>query len=210
MIYRSRLSLPSLPLLTVYALGALCSPGCSYSPQRIAPPSVDPKAATAAITAFDSNGDGELEENELDQSPPLRAALPRIDTNGDRRISTDELNQRLVAWQDSRVGLMPVTLRIKLAGKPLADATVRLVPEEFLGPNIKPAVGTTNKHGVAVMQISNEPDERGVQSGFYRIEISKAGSPGAVPARYNTDTQLGMEIEPQSPESRDANFDLAP
>jgi hypothetical protein len=202
--------LPVLVIIPLCALGALASPGCSYSPQRIAPPSIDPNAAGAAITAFDNNGDGELEESELAKCPPLRAALPRIDTNGDRRISRDELDKRLVAWQNSRVGLMPVTLRIKLAGKPLTDAEVRLVPEEFLGPNVKPAVGTTNKHGVAVMQISNEPDERGVQSGFYRIEISKPSSPGSVPARYNTETQIGMEVEPNSPESRDANFDLAP
>ena len=83
-------------------------------------------------------------------------------------------------------------------------------PEPFLGDEIKAARGTTNQHGVAVMEISSELNERGVHSGFYRIRVSKkSAATEQIPARYNEQTQLGIEVEPVSPESRDASFNLA-
>ncbi|MCC7474681.1 MAG: hypothetical protein IT425_04755 [Pirellulales bacterium] len=192
-------------------LAALFAIGCSSRPSRIEPPAIDSGAAEAAVEQFDTNGDKVLDENELGSVPPLKAALARIDQNGDRKVNASEIEARIKAWKDARIGLMPMTIRLNSNSSPLAGAEVTLMPEKFLGDHLKMARGTTNQHGVAVMEISNKRDERGVASGFYRISVSKKSGSGteSIPARYNTQTQLGLEVEPLSPESRDASFNLA-
>jgi hypothetical protein len=185
--------------------------GCSRAPSRIVPPTVDPTASDKAIEQCDQNGDGVLDDKELSKAPSLKSAMARIDKNGDRNIDAAEIAARFAAWEESKVGLMPVTIRLSIQGKPVTEADVTLLPEPFLGDAFKPARGKSNQHGVAVMQISELPDERGVSSGFYRIEVSKkSNGVETIPAKYNAQTQLGLEVEPASPESRDASFNLVP
>jgi len=82
--------------------------------------------------------------------------------------------------------------------KPLEWATVRLVPESFLGGGVKPAIGTTRRGGMAVMKIAEEDlppdmkDVRGVHCGVYKVEITHPQQ--AIPPRYNSETELGHEV----------------
>jgi hypothetical protein len=81
---------------------------------------------------------------------------------------------------------------------PVVDAVVKLVPEAFLGPGLTPATGTTDRAGLAVVsQAKTAGDAPGVSPGFYRVEITKESE---IPAKYNADTTLGIEVAADSPQ----------
>jgi hypothetical protein len=88
---------------------------------------------------------------------------------------------------------MGVSCIVTRHGQPLRGATVKFVPEKFLGGDLKPAEGTTDANGIARL-ITTAPglSVRGVCPGFYRVEITKSGE--TIPAHYNTETQLGQEV----------------
>ena len=57
---------------------------------QVVAPSVQPAAAaSAAIQAYDTNGDGRLDETELIKCPSLRSVLARWDADGDKALSED-------------------------------------------------------------------------------------------------------------------------
>ena len=161
------------------ALAALLAlSGCNNQPARVKPPAINAHAAAQqAINDYDTDGDRQLSGAELDKVPALKASLDEIDKNGDGKISEEEIVERIEQWQASRIGLMPYMCKIKLDKAPLVGATVTLVPEKFLGPNMLPASGTTGDQGQATLSIAEEklprPQYKGVQVGFYRLEISK-------------------------------------
>ncbi len=185
------------PLFAV-CLIAFVAAGCPGKPARIHPPSINAgSAGSAAMKQYDLNGDGKVAGEELEKAPSLKAALARLDTNGDGAVSADEVTARVVSWQDSRVGRMSGTLTILANGKPLEGATVTLVPEEFLGGNVKPATGTTDAGGVAMPTIEVAPeDPPGIAPGFYLVRVTKDGM--NIPPMYNTETVLGVEFAPDA------------
>src|SRR5690606_11880119 len=99
-------------------------------------------------------------------------------------------------WKRSGLALTRLAVTVQKGGQGLEGAEVKLIPEEFLGPGVKPASGTTDSAGVAHLRISNDPDEAGVHLGFYRIEVSKKSTSGqeTLAASNNTATQHGVEI----------------
>src|SRR5207253_10852291 len=125
----------------------------------------------------------------------LLGALKKIDKNGDGRLDASEIADRLTSFQQSGVQVLAVTCRVVLNGAPVTGATVRLIPEKFLGDGIKPASGVTDSSGAVSLNAEGLP---GVYCGFYRIEVSKKdpGGTETVPARYNTQTVLGQEVAP--------------
>lgn len=169
--------------------------GCwGRGPSRVLPPPIDPSSAgSQALAKYDANGDAKIAGAELDKAPALKAALAQIDATGDGAITADEISARVKSWQDSRVGRMGTQIRVLRNGKPLADATVTLVPEEFLGSGLERAVGRTDEMGAAFVSVpTTGPDDvTGVPPGFYRVEITKGSE---IPAKYNTATTLGQEI----------------
>ncbi len=60
------------------------------------------------------------------------------------------------------------------------------------------------------LAISSSPDEAGVHLGFFRIQVSKKKADGTetIAARYNTETELGVEITPEDPNSDRLTVDL--
>ncbi len=183
--------------LLAFALGAAAAPSCG---NRVVPPSVDPDAAgQRAVADYDANGDGLLDAKELEKSPALRRALKSVDKNNDQRLSASEIAERIRLFQGTRIGLMTVRGQATLDGAPLAGATVRLVPEKFLGPSFKPSAGLTDAHGYADFRAEGT-ELPGVAPGFYRVEVSKKDAAGQelVPARFNSQTVVGQEVSPDA------------
>jgi hypothetical protein len=177
------------------SLAAAALVGCSSGTARVRGPSVDPKGATAAAMAeFDKNKDGFLDAAEVQGCPGLNVYLQRVHPDG--KLSAAELEERLELYEKSRIGLILTVIRVTLDDVPLQNATVTMKPEAFLGSNIKAATGTTDGRGLAEMRTEGM-DVPGAACGFYRVEISKVvGGRESIPARYNAQTTLGLEIGP--------------
>jgi hypothetical protein len=170
--------------------------GCSSkTPDRMEQGGVDAKAAgAAAIAEYDTNHDGAISGAELDKSPGLKAALKSFDNAGDGKVTADTIAGRIGLWQQSKAALVNVGVVIMLDGQPLPNAAVTMVPEKFLGPNVSQAKGTTNTQGVAAMNVDGK---KGAGFGLYRVEVSLlANGQEALPAKYNKNTELGLEVSP--------------
>lgn len=170
--------------------------GCSGRPGRLLPPGIPAEAGQEAVTKYDVNGNGAIDGDELSKVPALKATLKRVDKNGDGQVSAEEISERIAAWQKSKLAITRSIVTLRRDGRPLANATVTIVPESFLGPSVKAAKGTTDATGSANLQISSDPDERGVHLGYYRVEVTKSGPDGKeqLPARFNSETEHGTEI----------------
>jgi hypothetical protein len=196
----------------VVCLGVWAGWGCSRTPPRVRPPAIDASAAgRLAIQQYDTDGDGLIKGPELDKAPALKAAIKNLDTNGDGGVSADEIAARVTAWQETEVGTMSLSCKVTYRGQPLQGATVKFIPEKFLGDQIQTATGETNEFGVAVLSVPLDPAIRGgapgVQSGLYRVEITKEAM--NIPARYTAETILGQEVADDCPEvRRGINFPL--
>ncbi|MEA1952171.1 MAG: hypothetical protein U9N87_12365 [Planctomycetota bacterium] len=168
--------------------------GCSGKPSRVHAPSIDASAAgAAAMEQYDTNKDGKVAGAELQSAPSLREALGNLDKDGDKAVSAEEVTGRILAWQESKTGLTPVTCAITFRGQPLAGAKVVFEPEKFLGENIKACEGTTNQRGMASLSIPNsERKLPGGAPGLYLIRITSTNA--QIPAHYNTQTTLGAEV----------------
>lgn len=169
--------------------------GC-FGPTRIRVPSLDPQSAgSTAIATYDADKDGAISAAELDSVPGLKSGMGVMDANKDRKLTAEEIAGRVRKYQEDRAGLLFVAATVTLDGKPLPAATVALTPEAFIGRGVKPATGTTNEGGYCAFQTSGM-DAPGVQCGIFKIEVSAKDTAGQerLPAKYNTETTLGVEI----------------
>lgn len=197
-------------LATVLTCLVLCTIGCGPGrPARLVPPPLDPAAvAAAAIAAADVDGNGSVGGDEIRKVPALAAALKHLDTDGDQSLSVAELRTWLEAVRESRVAITSFTAAVTHKGKPLAGATVRLVPEPFMGRDMQPAEAVTDASGTAFPTI-RDSKYPGVNCGLYRVEIEATGVDGKpLPARYNTDSTLGVAVGGLLPENGMATFPL--
>lgn len=178
-------------------LVAMLWTGCVRQPPRVEAPRWDPAGlAASAIQQLDTNGDGVLSIDEVRKAAPgLAAAWKRLDVDNDSRVTAEELAARFRLYQDMRTGLRSQVLRVRYAGRPLANATIRLIPEPFLGDTIEPAGGMTDTSG-NVMVRSDSADIPAVRLGFYRVEITSDSV--RIPPKYNVQSTLGVEISPVS------------
>jgi len=194
-------------LVTAVCLTVLCAAACSNKPPRVEQPGINPNAAADAMKQYDTDGDGEISGEELDKAPALKAAMATLDTDGDKAISADEIDARVSAWIESKLGRSSVMITVYRNNQPLEGATLKFIPESFLGDAIKPAEATTGESGVAMPTITEgDPNvPPGMHVGFYRVEVTKAGE--EIPAKYNTETELGLEVAQDIPEE-EIRFDL--
>ena len=179
---------------TIACVAVLISFGCSGRASRVHAPAIDAVAAgKAAMEQYDTDKDGKVSGGELEAAASLQAALKNLDTNGDSAVSADEVTARIQAWQDSKIGLLPVACIITFRGEPLVGATVVFEPEAFLGETLKACEGKTNQQGRANLRIpDSERKLPGGAPGLYKIKIT---SPNAqIPEKYNTQTVLGAEV----------------
>jgi hypothetical protein len=178
--------------------------GCSRGPGALRPPRIDAIAAASEVMkSLDRDGDGKLSRAEWSGSPEIAAIAASYDKNSDGFLESAELVGGFEAWQKTGVGARSVPFRVTLNGSPLAGATVRLVPAEFLGKAVKPASAQTGQTGGGQLAMAaedrpkNAPNMPLVQPGIYRVEITHPSA--KIPAKYNTETSLGIEITSLNP-----------
>ncbi len=199
-----RCSMPFSLALASLLLATAAS--CQRGPAPVKQPSINASSAgKLAMEQYDTNQDGKVAGDELEKAPSLKAALKRLDTDGDGGVSADEVAARVNAWKEMKTAMTGVPCKVTLDGQPLAEATVTLEPESFLGDEIKTAAATTNTFGMAGPTIPKEqrPDPTlpgGANFGLYKVRISKVvGGKETIPARYNTETTLGLEVSYDEP-----------
>ena len=182
----------------ILAATAILAVGCTGQ-RRIKPPSVDPTAAAQrAIEMLDTDQDGSISFSETDSSPGLASAKALYDADGNEKLSAQEIADRIRSWRSNSVAMAQLSCKVTRRGKPLSGADVRLIPAKYLGDEIKPAVGTTDNEGNAIVTIDENdlpPRLRGIPAvhyGTYRVEITH--SDVELPAKYNSATTLGHEI----------------
>ncbi len=193
-------------LLAALAVG--CGGGDKYAPP--APPSYNPSAAVdAALAAFDRNKDRDLDPGELAACPPLKAAAPHVDKNRDGKLSADELKARFEQYQATGLGATAIVCRVSTPAGPLAGATVTFVPEPFLGGVVTEVTGQTGADGsVSGLTAAGKPVP-GLACGLYRVKVSKADAgTETVPAKYNAQTTLGVEVFPGGRGTGDTSYEF--
>jgi hypothetical protein len=193
-----------LPVLLLTSAGCL-----DRGPEKIRPVAVDPaSAAASAMEKYDANHDGSLDKSELAASPALAAWFSVSDDN---KMTEDAIATRL-AGMFTGTSLLGVDCQVLLDGRPLSQATVRLVPEDIFGDALQPAEGITDESGAARPTIAAEDLPQNLQGtplmapGLYRVEITH--SQVSLPSRYNAATELGMAIDPSQRNATGATFRL--
>lgn len=169
--------------------------GCSMHPPRAKAPSWNPEAmAKAAVEQFDKSGDGLMDKKELRAAPGLADAFQVLDTDQDGLVSEEELTARLQLYEDLKTAFVRTSVEVRLDGRPLQNAFVKLVPEEFQGDSLVVASGQTNSIG-RVAPRSEGKSIPAMQPGFYRVDLyrDEAASQPIVVKQ-----QLGLESSPQS------------
>jgi hypothetical protein len=193
---------------------AIClAAGCSSRPGAIRPPNVDASsAASQAIELYDRDGDGILSKSEWSASSALSAVAPSYDKSGDGNLNVDEIRDGIGIWKQSGVGARMVPVSVRWNGRPLAGATVRLVPAPFLAGAVKPASGETGAGGAGQLSLTpddmpeNAPKVPLMQPGLYSVEITHPST--KLPPKYNTQTTLGIEITSGNPGPEGAIWSL--
>jgi hypothetical protein len=189
--------------------------GCNQGPGTISPPDVDAaSAADNAVELYDKNADGQLSKTEWSASPALAAVAASYDKSGDRTLSADEISLGIAAWEQSGVGARTVPFVVRWNGRPLAGAIVRLVPAPFLEGAVKGAAGETGASGAGHLSVApddrppNAPDIPLMQPGLYHVEITHPST--RLPAKFNSQTTLGIEITRANPGPEGALWSLSP
>lgn len=189
----------------VASLIVACLPiaaGCSGRPARVVAPRIDPAAVTEAVfQAADEDRDGGLRAGELKIVPGIAAATERLDGDGDGAVSREELSRWLTAVRDTRVAITRIEMTITQRRRPLANAQVRLVPEPFMGGEVREAEGSTDAEGVVVVTIPGAKYP-GVHCGLYRLTITGTGNEGKpLGARFAAASTLGVAVGAGLPET---------
>lgn len=143
--------------------------GCAGA--QSSPAVLDPaSAAEAALQAYDSNQDGEIGGDELDECAALRASLRRLDANKNRALEADEIASRLSAYSSPPKLIRP-ELFVTRRNLELKDAKVVLEPESFMGAGRQAYQGSSGSGGsVALVGVEDKSDH--LNPGFYRVRIT--------------------------------------
>ncbi len=201
------------PWLSLVALGhavAFGCFGCSESrPEWMEPPPIDPpKVLRAIMTQADRDENGSLEADELSIIPALQTSLTALDTDTDGSLSRDEIRAWLERVKSDAYAQQQAPFTIRYQGKPLANAFVKIVPEECMGGTIEPAEGTTNDQGMVFLNIQTRRVP-GARCGLYRLEVSGRTSKGKpIPSKYSQNSPIGVALGGGLPQVITPEIDL--
>ena len=185
--------------VSLMAAAASLFVSCARQPVAVQPAQIDATAAAdRLLEAHDTDGNGSLSAEEASACQGLAQHFDRYDTDANGAVSPAEISARIEKWKAAGVGVMRVGCRVTLNDRPLANANVLLEPYPLLGESLQRARGTTNAYGQCSLSVAAEdlPPElqrvRGVQPGLYLVRITHPET--SVPAKYNTQTTLGLEV----------------
>lgn len=173
--------------------------GCSRGLERVSMPLFDSDdVASRALRELDTDGDAGLSERELESSPGLLASMHVFDQDHDGKLSVVEISNQLDVWRGEQAGLLSLRCEVRWKGRPLKDATIRLVAEPFFDGAIPDASGVSDYAGSA--ELSCDPEHlpealksiRAVKPGVYRVEVTHPKVD--LPAKYNSKTTLGRSV----------------
>ena len=155
-------------------------------------------AAARAIELLDRNSDGALDDEEISKSPGLAEGKPRVDSNGDGRITVEELASRFNYWNEAQARLVYPELEVTLNRRLVTNAKITFEPEPYLADWIDEKRTSTDKMGRCTPRISRQLP--GMNMGYYRVKVSKIiGGKERLPARFNEQTELGVEFSDDRP-----------
>ena len=122
MVHRSSSISSLLEYLVVACIPAvILASGCNSRPASIPVVDVDPSAASRrAIEIYDRNADGMLSLSELQAVPGILKHVELYDANGDSQVSASEIASRIRVWEQQRMGVRGLSVRVALDQKPLA------------------------------------------------------------------------------------------
>jgi len=195
-------------------VSASLSIGCSDTPSRLQQQTLNSSsAAEEAIKANDKDGDGNLSAIELDGIPSIKSDLNQFDLDKNQSVNASEIAARIDRWQALKVALVPCSFVVKLDGKPLPDAEVKLEPEPFFASSLPMCEGKTDAGG-RVSPSKNETAGSdpsagltGVPPGLYKLKITHPKLNKL--AKYNTETVLGLQVAPDNPNLMLLEFSLS-
>jgi hypothetical protein len=157
--------------------------------------------AKQIMATYDTDANAELSPAELGKCKGLmmltvgQEQLPpdqRLDNDGSGSVSEAELVQKFAACLKSRRHGYECVVYYR--GQPLAGATVKLVPESFMG-DVPVATGTTNDEGKC--SVATDDGFVGGVPGIYKVEITHPTA--KIGARFNTETTLSVALDPTNP-----------
>jgi hypothetical protein len=173
--------------------------GCNSGPTKIDIPSVDSQTAAAgALELADKNADGSIAKDEAGAVPSLNAEFAKYDSNKDGKIDQSEIESRINAWTAQGAKIVPVSFYVTMDGRPLEGAKVVLEPEPFMGDVLAKAESGVTASGACGPTVPQELLSKevpvGMFCGLYRIKVTHPDR--QIPAKYNEQTELGIEVAP--------------
>jgi len=150
------------------------------------------------LAAYDADDSGVIDAAELAASPALGDFLSAYDSDGDGGISQAELVARFDALFLRGAEVISLSCTVTDDRRPVADATVKFIPEKFLGDALLPASGVTDAQGVARMAVDKSQlpeDMQGqplMQVGIYRVEVETGKGTAVFGHEVDITTRGGM------------------
>jgi hypothetical protein len=142
---------------------------------------------------LDVDANAMIDSSEAEASPGLSRAFARLDSNKDNRLSESEIRDRFAFYEKLRTGLVSRTFQVLLNGRPVGDAKVQFIPEDFQGGVTEIASGLTDYSGIVVPQTEGQ-EKPAMQIGFYRVLLYL--DPSDVDRPLETRSPVGVEVSP--------------
>ena len=162
-------------------------PGKNYDPEAV---------ATAVLATFDKDGDGKLDEDELQACLPLQSARDRIDKNQDGALDASEISNRVSAYAPMSEYIV-AQVAVKRGTRPVSGATLTMGLADYMRGVPTKFTATTNSAGIGMPQSSPE-SLLGFPPGFYDVEIVHEGKTW----------DFGVEMADDNPTVNQLEFDL--
>src|SRR5690606_31049740 len=109
-----------------------------------------------------------------------------------------EIESRIATWSARGAKVVPISFYVKLDGRPLQGAEVVLEPEPFMGDVLANAVSKVSGSGACGPTVPKELLTKevpvGIFCGLCRMKITHPDK--QIPAKYNDQAELGIEIAP--------------